>query len=140
MGEEKSISVIFQNNLSEISRLGEVVDEFGKRNSLSASITNSINLALDELVTNTISYGYDDEKEHQIQLNLKAEGAMFIASIEDDGHPFNPLEKPDVDTNLPLEEKTIGGLGIHLVRKLMDEVSYQYVNNKNVLTIKKKIV
>ncbi len=139
MTEEKSVSVVFQNKLSEISRLGEVVEQFGSENNLSPAITNSVNLALDEIITNTISYGYKDEAEHQIRLNLKIEGNLLVAEIEDDGLPFNPLEKPDVDTNLPLEDKSVGGLGIHLVRKLMDEINYQFVNNKNILTIKKKI-
>ncbi len=140
MEDEKSISVIFQNELSEISRLGGVVEEFGNNNNLSSALVNSVNLALDEIITNTISYGFKDNDIHFIQLNLKVEGDLLIANIEDDGNPFNPLEKPEVDTSLPLEEKAVGGLGIHLVRKLMDDINYQRVNNKNILTIKKKIV
>lgn len=139
MEEQKSVVVLFKNNIPEISRLGDVLEEFGGNNNLPPSLTNSVNLALDELITNTISYGYADKAEHEIKLYLKVDDNMFIASLEDDGKPFNPLERPEVDTSLSLEEKSIGGLGIHLVKKLMDEVDYKYINNKNVLTIKKKI-
>jgi serine/threonine-protein kinase RsbW len=60
------------------------------------------------------------------------------AEVEDDGQPFNPLEAPEVDTTKPLEERTIGGLGIHLVRKLMDGLDYQRQGDRNLLTMKKK--
>ncbi len=140
MQEVKSINAAFKNDLAEVSRLGEVVDDFGLKNNLPSSITNAVNLALDELITNTISYGYSDSSEHQILLDLKVEDNLLIAIIEDDGRSFNPLEKPEVDTNIPLEEKQIGGLGIHLVRKLMDDINYKRVNDRNILTIKKKIV
>ena len=88
----------------------------------------------DELLTNIISYAYRDDKEHEIGIKVELSSDRLKVSMVDDGIPFNPLgiEKPD--TELPLEEREIGGLGIHLVRNMMDKVSYRRRIDKNVIT------
>jgi len=106
-------------------------------------VENAIELSLDELLTNIISYGYNDNDSHLITVDLWLEGEddskFVIIRLVDDGVKFNPLEKKEVDLDLPLEEKQIGGLGIHLVKKLMDELHYERREDKNVLTLKKKL-
>jgi serine/threonine-protein kinase RsbW len=99
---------------------------------------HDLNLALEEILANIISYGYSDNREHEIRVNLSVEPGKVRVDVEDDGQPFNPLEAPEADTTKPLEERTIGGLGIHLVRKLMDGLEYKRQGEKNLLTIKKK--
>jgi anti-sigma regulatory factor (Ser/Thr protein kinase) len=95
-------------------------------------------LALEELVTNCIKYGYDDQAEHviQVQVELSPDGMTIV--VEDDGHPFNPLEQVEPDTNLPVEERPLGGLGLHLLRKLSDRIDYAWKNGRNRVTLHKK--
>lgn len=94
--------------------------------------------ACDEVIVNIIQYAYpDNEGEIEIQIDRTEEDVGF--SFMDDGLPFNPLSKPDADTSLLAHEREIGGLGIHMVRKLMDKVDYVYRDGKNILTMRKTI-
>ncbi len=137
MGE--MITVQLKNSLSEIERLARVVDEFGERHHIEFQSVHNMNLTLEEILTNIISYGYDDDAEHQIVARLSVEGKKWTAEVEDDGKPFNPLEAPEPDTVQSLEERPIGGLGIPLVRKLMDELEYRRSQGKNLLVVRKKL-
>ena len=97
------------------------------------------NLAIEELVTNCIKHGYDDQGEHIIEITLKLSANELVLTVTDDGHPFNPLELPEPDTNLPLEDRPIGGLGIHLLRKMSDRMEYERKGGKNQITLHKSL-
>ncbi len=99
----------------------------------------SMNFALEEIITNIISYGYQDSQEHGIDLRLSVENGSLIAEVEDDATPFNLLEAKDPDLSLPMEDRPIGGLGIHLTKKMMDELHYEHRDGKNVLRLSKKL-
>jgi anti-sigma regulatory factor (Ser/Thr protein kinase) len=99
----------------------------------------AVNLALDELVTNTVLYGFDDTSGQEVMVRIATAGSELVASVCDRGKPFDPLQVKPPDLSAPLEERELGGLGIHLVRSLMDHVSYARENNQNVLTVRKKI-
>jgi serine/threonine-protein kinase RsbW len=116
----------------------KALSEFGQRHGLPSKVIDHLNLALEEILTNIISYGYTDNREHEIRVSLSAQPGEVRAEVQDDGQPFNPLEVPQPDTTQPLEERAIGGLGIHLVRKLMDGLEYKRQGERNFLTIKKK--
>ena len=106
---------------------------------VSADTTYFAGLAIDETITNCIKYGYDDEKEHLIVIELTlAQGALSVVVI-DDGHAFNPLEAPFPDLSLPIEERPIGGLGIYLLRTLADQIRYERCNGTNRLTLIRRI-
>ena len=96
-------------------------------------------LAIEELVTNCIKYGYDDSAEHIIEIELKLAAGELVVTVTDDGHPFNPLEVPEPDTGLPIEDRSIGGLGIHLLRKMADRMDYARADGKNQLTLRKSL-
>ena len=81
-------------------------------------------LAVEELVTNSIKYGYEDAGDHIIEIKLEIPGNELVLTVTDDGIPFNPLDLPAPDTDLPLEERPIGGLGIHLLRRMSDRMEY----------------
>ncbi|HOJ18456.1 MAG: ATP-binding protein [Ignavibacteriales bacterium] len=136
-------SLQITNDLKEIARVISIIEECSSNIPLSFDVENAIELSLDELLTNIISYGYNDNDSHLITVDLWLEGEddskFVIIRLVDDGVKFNPLEKKEVDLDLPLEEKQIGGLGIHLVKKLMDELHYERREDKNVLTLKKKL-
>jgi len=136
----EKLSVFFENELSELVKLQQVIQLYGQSNQLSDTLQNSINLVLEELLTNIISYGYEDHDSHKIYLHLSLKEGVLTAVIEDDGIPFNPLEAPDVDVSQSIEDISVGGLGIHFVRTLMDDLYYERKQNKNNLTMTKRLV
>ena len=137
MGE--SISVELKNSLSEIERLAHTADDFGQRHQLSAETQRNVKLALDEILTNIVSYAYADAGEHRIVTRFALEQKTLTIEVEDDGRPFNPLEAPEPDITQSLQERSIGGLGIHLVRKLTDKLEYQRQDGRNILIMKLKV-
>jgi serine/threonine-protein kinase RsbW len=94
-------------------------------------------LVIEELVTNTIKYGYDDAGAHEIDLRIAFEDGRLLIEVRDDGRAFNPLEQAAPDTTLPAEQRDIGGLGIHLVRQMTDSVVYERRDGRNVVRAEK---
>ena len=133
------IAVELKNQLSEIERLARIVDDFGRRHQIEVQIIYTMKLALDEILTNIISYSYDDAKDHIIVIRLSLDQEKWTVEVEDDGRPFNPLNAPEPDTKQLLGERPIGGLGIHLVRKLIDELEYRRQNDRNILVMRLKV-
>lgn len=129
-----------KNEISEIERMSQAVEEFGQDHNLPSQVLFDMNLALEEIVTNVISYGFVDDGEHHIVIRLSLHQGVLTAAVEDDGRPFNPLEAPISGTDAPLEKGPMGGFGIHLVRKAMDEIEYRRENNRNILVMSKKAV
>jgi len=137
--EQRELSLLLKNDLAELQRLNQLVTEFSEQRGIPPELAYRINLVLEETVTNVISYGYDDRLEHEISVRLSWLNPWIEIEIEDDGRPFNPLEAPSPDMEKPLVERQIGGLGIHLVRKMMDELEYRRANGKNFLRLKSKV-
>jgi sigma-B regulation protein RsbU (phosphoserine phosphatase) len=96
-----------------------------------------VNLVLDELLNNVISYAFADEADHDIGVTFELSGDRLSVTISDDGSPFNPFAGSPPNTGLSIEEREIGGLGIHLVRSMMDEVSYNRRTDRNVVILVK---
>ena len=96
-----------------------------------------VSIEIENMLNNIITYAYSDEDEHNIEIKVELSGDRLTVSITDDGIPFNPFGVETPDTGLSLEERKIGGLGVHLVRKVMDKVSYQRRIDKNVITLVK---
>ena len=96
-------------------------------------------LAIDELVTNCIKYGYDDADEHTIEITLSEVDETLTMVVADDGHAFNPLRARPPDLSLPIEDRPIGGLGIHLLRELADHLAYERRDGTNRLTLTKRM-
>src|SRR5262245_42372933 len=135
-----SVSVTLANQLSEVGRLSRLVEAFAEAQRIAPEAVFSMNLALDEVVTNVIRYAHDDDgRQHAIVVRLALEQNMPTAQVEDDGRAFNPLEAPAPDTGAGIDERPIGGLGIHLMRSVMSSVEYRREDGRNVLTMKKKL-
>ncbi|HVY68295.1 MAG TPA: ATP-binding protein [Verrucomicrobiae bacterium] len=130
-------SVTLRNQLSEIERLSHIIDEFAEQNDLPVKAAYELNVVMDELLTNTISYGYPDKAEHNIELEMRAAGGVVTLVLSDDAIAFNPLDRPEPDISKPAEEREIGGLGIFFVRKMMDKVEYARAGDRNVITLTK---
>ena len=128
-----------KNELSELKNLNRHLENLGRDIGLQADSILRINICLDELFTNIVSYGFKDDLEHIVKFTLNADDEFLIINIEDDGLPFNPLEKIDPEFPANVESAKIGGLGILIIRKLIDNISYQRKQGKNRLTMKKFI-
>lgn len=136
--DEGTLSVQLKNNLSELQRMNQIVTAFGERHGLASELVFRLTLVLEEIITNAISYGYEDDLEHEILVRLFWQDPNMRIEVEDDGRPFNPLKAPSPDMGKPLAERQVGGLGIHLVREMMDELEYRRENDKNLLILKTK--
>jgi serine/threonine-protein kinase RsbW len=136
---EGSITIRLAADVQEVERLNRLVRHFGELHEVPGRTLYAVNLALDELVTNAILYGYDSSEGQQILVRVETDGSRLVAKVEDGGREFDPLAHPMPDLNAPLEERQLGGLGVHLVRSLMDQVEYRREGTKNVLTISKRI-
>lgn len=96
-------------------------------------------LAMEEIVTNCIHYGYGDEQEHTIVITLTVAEETLAVEIVDDGRPFDPLAAPEPDLSLQIQDRKIGGLGIHLLRNLADHMGYERLDGTNRITLEKKL-
>lgn len=139
MNTSASLSFELRNDLSELATLCKKMEGVGRRLGLSRRCLFEINLALDELFTNIISYAFQDQSEHFIRVHISADGQFLTVVLEDDGKAFNPIDRIPPELPCTLEECKVGGLGIHLVKNLMDDVVYERRAGTNVLTLKKSI-
>ena len=130
-----SFNMTIPNQLSEIDAVNDSFDEFAESQEISFKVITRMKMVFDELLNNTISYGYKDVDEHEIEIDIDLYGERLMTTITDDGIPFNPFAQDKPDTSLSLEERDIGGLGIHLVKNTMDEYSYKRGIDKNQITL-----
>jgi serine/threonine-protein kinase RsbW len=127
------------NTISEMKKVVDLVERFGAAHNVSKKAVNELNLCLDEILNNIISYGYDDKGLHSILVSLALVGDLMIAEIVDDGKPFDPRQATPPDPSQGLGERKVGGLGLHFVNALMDKVDYSRKNGCNHLKLHKKI-
>ena len=133
-----ALSITCPNRLAEIGKAAELIEAFGAAHGLSPEVVFKLNLALDEVVTNIIAHAYDDADEHQIAIRVALDGEGVAVRVEDDGRAFNPLDAPRPDLGLDLAKRPIGGLGVHIVRSVMDALEYRRENDRNILIMRKR--
>jgi len=133
------LTVRLASRLDEVGRLAAAVEAFGAAHHLPDTVIFAMNLSLDEVITNVISYAYADVQEHAIDVHLHLEDGLLRAEVVDDGRPFDPLDVPPPDLDAPMEERRIGGLGVHIVREMMDRLEYRRDGDRNVLTLSKRV-
>ena len=124
-----------KNDIHELSMMNQFLEEAGEELGLSTAFMMSLNLVMEEAVSNIIFYAYKGDVEDAVDISLVREGGELI----DHGIAFDPTLRKDPDITLSAEDRPIGGLGIFLIKKIMDEVSYQRVDERNVFIMKKKI-
>ncbi|HPA14707.1 MAG TPA: ATP-binding protein [Desulfobacterales bacterium] len=128
------------NRLSELEALHDNLKNFGQSVGLSRKAIFEINLVMEEIFTNIVTYAYDNDDEHRIGFFLSHEKGMMVIRIEDTGMSFNPLCARTPDLECALEDRKIGGLGVYLAKHFMDHIDYVRCGNKNILTLKKSVI
>jgi sigma-B regulation protein RsbU (phosphoserine phosphatase) len=136
---EQDFEIEIGNDLQAIERVTEQFMEFARKNDIVSKAITPVCMALDDLLANIISYGYDDDSLHLISIKVSLVRDSVVVVITDDGLPFNPFTREGPDTDLSLEEREIGGLGILLVKNVIDETYYKRHVDKNVITLVKKL-
>jgi serine/threonine-protein kinase RsbW len=126
------------NKRAELRRLAAWVDEFATTIDLGEPARGELQVALEEVASNVIKHGYPDGATHTFSVSLSADAEFVTAVVTDDAPAFDPLARAEVDIAQPLAERPIGGLGIHLVRHLMDAVGYERSGAQNVLTLRRR--
>jgi len=133
-------TLLIPARVDELERVNAFIQEELEGCGCSMKVQMQVALAVEEIFVNIAHYAYHPtDGEAEITADVSGEEPTITIRFLDSGKPFNPLEKPEADTTLSAEERGIGGLGILLVKKNMDAVSYTYEDGKNILTIQKKL-
>lgn len=135
--KEKFLRV--SNQIDELTRVQVFLEELGDEWEMPVALVMSINLVMEEALTNTILYGYDDDNAHTIEVTFALNGDHLMITLVDDGHAYDPTLKKDPDITAAAEDRNIGGLGIFLIKKIMDKVEYTRIGNENYLILTKNI-
>ncbi len=133
------LELSIKNRVDEIVRVKQSFNAFAERHGIAAGVRRKMNAVFEELLNNIVSYGHRDEGDHTIEVRAELSADRLAVTITDDGSPFNPFMSAVPDLTVSLEEREPGGLGIHLVRNMMDEVSYRRRTNKNVVILVKHL-
>jgi serine/threonine-protein kinase RsbW len=124
-----------RNQRSEIARMFTLLEGFCQSHGISEDDMFNVRLVLDEAVINVIVHGYEDTREHEINVALALDGDLLAIHLDDDGVAYNPLDAPPPRFDLPIEQRRIGGLGVHIMKTLAKSVEYSRANDRNNLDI-----
>ncbi|MBN9021424.1 MAG: ATP-binding protein [Rhizobiales bacterium] len=137
---ERTLTLQLPNRLSVIGETADDIAAFLRGHGVSERAIGHLALALDEAMTNTIAYAWPEGGAHELTLAIEVADGLVVAVLSDDGIAFDPLEIPPPDLESSLEDRPIGGLGVHFMTTLMDEVTYRREGERNVLTLRKRAV
>jgi anti-sigma regulatory factor (Ser/Thr protein kinase) len=127
------------NDIEAIPPLLNAINRHLHHQGVGEEAAHGLDVALDELLTNIVNYGYQDGNVHEILVDITVGTDVLIMELRDDGKPFDPLGVPEPDLSVDLEDRHVGGLGMHFVRSLLDSVVYKRSNGWNVLTLEKRL-
>jgi sigma-B regulation protein RsbU (phosphoserine phosphatase) len=122
-----------------VGEVSAVFARFAETHALAIAVRRSLDVVLDELLANALSHGLAGREAGEVRVRVELERERLIVTLTDDGPPFDPFARDVPDTTLSVEERPIGGLGIHLVRRLVDEVGYERRGDRNVVVIVKRL-
>lgn len=131
----RKMTVILENKLEELSVLTQMLQIFLRPYQMSSRTLYALELSLEEILVNIVSYAYEDNARHEIQFNVKVDDDMIAMRFIDDGRPFNPLAAEKMSAQQPAVDRALGGLGINFVRQMRDMMEYQRQDDKNILRI-----
>lgn len=128
-----------KNKIEELQHVSEFVDDIGRELNLDDELLMNLNLVMEEMVSNVVFYAYPEGKEAEIELLAESNGHELTFVLSDRGKEFDPTMKEDADPNINPADREIGGMGIFIVKNIMNDVTYQRLQGRNLLTMKKEI-
>ncbi len=135
----RRLSLCLPTKLDQLDRIYDAVDELGEAEDWPPGMMYQVKLVLEELGVNIVTHGHDNNPDHEFEIILDSDTDELTIELRDEGQAFNPLtDSPEPDLESGLDDRPIGGLGIYLVRTMMDELSYRREDNKNILKIVKR--
>jgi anti-sigma regulatory factor (Ser/Thr protein kinase) len=134
--QELELRLTLRNDLAELARVNERATELLVRRGLPGSTVYATQLALEEVLSNVIRYGYADDRRHEIAVSMRVNARDVQIQIVDDGRAFNPLDAPEAVLDVSLAERRVGGLGIHLLRRFVRELRYERLGDRNSLWLR----
>lgn len=137
--EPKRKTLKLSNKISELETIQLCLDELVEKWNVPAALGMTLNLVIEEAFTNVVNYAYDDSDEHSIEVVFEMQNKILSISLIDDGNAYDPTQNATPDLSLSVEERKIGGLGVYLIKTMMDEVAYERKASKNILVMRKKI-
>jgi anti-sigma regulatory factor (Ser/Thr protein kinase) len=135
----KAVEVLLLKRQSEIQHLHDKLEALAREGGIAPEHLHKVQLAVEEYLTNVFNYAFDKEGDHEVNVRLGLENGGLRLEFEDAGRPFNLLEYPAPDLTVPLDQRPIGGLGIHMIRQSMDRVEYRRVDGKNVVVMVRRV-
>ena len=131
--------ICIKNKISELEKVAQFVEEIGEELGLNMELQMNLNLVMEEMVTNVIFYAYPQDEEADIELLAKSDGKELTFVLSDQGKEFDPTAKEDTDLDVNPADRELGGMGIFIVKNIMNKVTYQRLEGKNLLTMTKGI-
>jgi len=128
-----------KNQVGELEKVNAFIEEIGEELQLDMELLMNLNLVMEEMVSNVIFYAYPEGKTADIELTAECIGHTLTFVLSDKGREFDPTMKEDIDTTTDPADRELGGLGIYIVKNIMNEVTYQRLEGKNLLTMKKDL-
>ncbi len=138
--EQEEGVLVIKNEIEELDKVNAYIEQLGEELELSPTLIMNLCLAMEEAISNIIFYGYKDMVDQKIKISSKVENKFLVLKISDSGVAFDITMPKDPDITLPVEERSIGGLGIFLIKQIMTEVEYERIDDKNILTLKRIII
>jgi len=135
--KHSEVKVTVKNRIEDLLRVNSLFESFATQHDISGRLRYHLLVSIEEILTNIIKYGFDEEGVHPIHITFRRVEEQIEMEFEDRGREFNPLEIGEPDLDIPLEERKLGGLGIHLVKKMVDEAKYRREGDRNILLLRK---
>ncbi len=139
MKRDETCRLKLANELGELERIKSALDELCDDFNITPKIGLEINLALEEAFTNIVNYAFRDEEKHSIELLIVADFQKLVMTLVDDGIAYDPTQNKEPQLDLPVHDRPVGGLGVFLIKKLMDGVEYRREAGKNHLILTKHL-
>jgi anti-sigma regulatory factor (Ser/Thr protein kinase) len=131
------VKVTVKNRIEDLLRVNALFESFATQHDISGRLRYHLLVSIEEILTNIIKYGFDEAGVHPIHITFRRVEDQIEMEFEDRGREFNPLEIGEPDLDSPIEDRQLGGLGIHLVKKMVDEAKYRREGDRNILLLRK---
>jgi anti-sigma regulatory factor (Ser/Thr protein kinase) len=131
------VKLTVKNRIEDLLRVNSIFESFATQHDIGGKLRYHLLVSIEEILTNIIKYGFDEQGVHPIHITFRYDSGTIEMEFEDRGREFNPLEVSEPDLDTPIEDRQLGGLGIHLVKNMVDVARYRREGDRNILLLRK---